>query len=120
MTERESRSLIMSYAPTFLVALSFCTFLLVQIMGYGIGTKAESENLKRLNSIADSQIAMLNEHHRKIEQSIKELKPYVVRAEAEQKRFTDLMRDVDALARAGDRDAQSVLWPVCNMKVKSE
>lgn len=111
MTDRESRSPSFSYVPIFFVVLSFCTFLMVHIMGYGIGTKLESEKLKRLNSIAEVQMALLKEHRGIIEHSIEQLKPPLIQSEALQKRFTDMLGEVSALARSGDRDARKIIGP---------
>jgi len=119
MTDHESRSSNISYAPMCLVALSFCTFLAVNL-GSGAGTMSETGNLKRLNNAADVQIALLKEHRGLVQTSIEQLKPRFIESEAYQKRITDLMRDLKALADSGDRDAKMMLYGVCDMRVNRE
>ena len=86
-------------------------------MGYRVGTKSESENLKRL---ADVQIALLKEHSGIIEHSIEQLKPRLIQLEALQKNFTDMLGEVSALARSGDRDARNIIGPDYKKHLKEE
>jgi len=110
MTAQETRiPETILYVPIVLVALTFCVFLMVQIKGLCLGTTSEAANLKRRISVADGQIALLKEHHDRIDRVIEEQKRQRVPSKAFLKRFADLSRDVKTLAHAGDRDAIKIL-----------
>jgi hypothetical protein len=55
-----------------------------------------------------------------MEHSIEQLKPHVIQSEAIQKKFTDMLGEVAALARSGDRDARDIIGPDYKKNVKGE
>jgi hypothetical protein len=109
MTALESRTPVISYVPVFFVALAFCISLLIHITGNCLGTKWESENLKRLRGFADIQFYLLSEHVRLVEEANEQLKPRFIQAEAELKHMQEVIRELYDLQRSGDEDMQRIL-----------
>ena len=111
--------------PFALIALALCVFFFGQIKGVGgmtvededaepeqeleTGTKAAMEVLLWQGSSADKQIALLKDSREKLSKAIEERKPLVNQSEALQKGFTELMKDVNALAGSGDEDAKKII-----------
>lgn len=93
------------YVPGALLALALCVFFFGQMKGAGQNAAA----LKWQNSNADGQIATLRTNREKLDQAIEERKALVEQSEVTQKQFTDLMTEVDRLARSGDKDAKLII-----------
>lgn len=104
-SEDSSHPLINPYVPAALLALSLCVFFFSQIKGAGQGASA----MKWQNQNAAKQIATLQENRDKIAKAIEERKALVEQSEVTQKQFTDLMTEVDLLARGGDQDAKLII-----------
>lgn len=104
-SEENSNPLVNLYVPAALLGLALCVFFFGQIKGAGQGATA----LKWQNDNADKQIATLRENRDKIAKTIEERKALVEQSEQTQKQFTDLMTEVDLLARGGDKDAKLII-----------
>ncbi len=103
--EENSNPLVNLYLPAALIALALGIFFFSQIKGAGQGMKA----MKWQNNNADQQISKLKESRDKLTKAIEERKPLVEQSEETQKQFTELMTEVDLLARGGDKDAKLII-----------
>ncbi len=95
--------------PVALAALSLCILAFTQLIGFRTATETEIAAMKWQSSTADKQIASLRESSAKLAKTMEEKKPLVNQSEETQKQFSDVMKDMDALARAGDEDAKSIM-----------
>ncbi len=93
------------HVPVALVALALSVLFFSQIKGVGTAT----ETMKWQSSNADKQIAVLKDNREKLAKAIDERKPLVKTSEETQKTFTDLMKDVNDLAKGGDEDAKKII-----------
>jgi len=93
------------HTPVALVALALSVLFFSQIKGVGTATttmKWQSDN-------ATKQIIALKENREKLTRAIEERRALVAQSEQTQKQFTDLMKEVDELARGGDKDAKTII-----------
>lgn len=93
------------YTPVALVALALSVLFFSQIKGVGTAT----ENMRWQSSNADKQIFALKDNRERLARAIEERRPLVAQSEQTQKQFTDLMKEVDELARGGDKDAKTII-----------
>ncbi|MEO6786434.1 MAG: hypothetical protein ABI318_09910 [Chthoniobacteraceae bacterium] len=106
MDNQEPRNPFISlHVPVALVALSLSILFFGQIKGVGTAT----DTMKWQSTTADKQIVSLKDAREKLSKGIEERKPLVSTSEDTQKQFTELMKDVDALARSGDKDAEMII-----------
>lgn len=103
--ESPSNPLVSVHVPVALVALALTALFWSQITG---ATQA-SKNITWQTSNADKQIVALKENREKLTKAIEERKTNVATAEQTQKQFTDLMKELDKLARTGDKDAKQII-----------
>jgi len=104
-TQDTQNPFISIHVPVALVALALSILFLGQIKGVGSAT----ETTKWQGATADKQIAVLKENRDKLAKAIEERAPLVKQSEDTQKKFTELLKDVDALARGGDEDAKKII-----------
>ena len=90
------------YINLSLIALALSFQCLLHISA----ARQTSENTKPQIACAKKEIAIIVENHEKLSKLIECLKIPVMITEYEQKRFTDLMKEVSDLARRGDEDAR--------------
>jgi hypothetical protein len=100
-----SNPFVSIHTPVALVALALSVLFFSQIKGVGTAT----ETMKWQSSNADKQIIALKENREKLAGAIEERKALVAQSEQTQKQFTDLMKEVDELARGGDKDAKTII-----------
>jgi hypothetical protein len=106
MENQEPRNPFVSiHVPVALVALALSVLFFSQIKGVGTAT----ETMKWQSSTADKQIVTLKDNREKLAKAIDERKPFVKTSEETQKTFTDLMKDVNDLAKGGDEDAKKII-----------
>jgi peptidoglycan hydrolase CwlO-like protein len=106
MDEQESNNpLISIHVPVALVALALCVLFFSQIMGVKTGTETMRWQLDNANK----QIDTLKDNREKLAKAIEDRKPMVATSEDTQKKFTDLIKDVNELANKGDEDAKKII-----------
>jgi hypothetical protein len=93
------------HTPVALVALALSVLFFSQFKG--VETATETMRWQRAN--AEKQIFALKDNREKLGRAIEERRALVAQSEQTQKQFTDLMKEVDALARAGDKDAKTII-----------
>lgn len=93
------------HVPVALVALALSVLFFSQIKGVGTAT----DTMKWQSSNADKQIVALKDSREKLAKAIEERKPLVATSEDTQKKFTELMKDVNDLAIGGDEDAKKII-----------
>lgn len=103
--QNDQNPLLSVHTPIALVALALCILFFNQIKGSGQAT----ETMKWQSENADKQIKELKENGDKLNAVIEQQKPNVAQSEQTQKQFTDLVKELDELSRAGDKDAQQVM-----------
>ena len=104
-SQNDKNPFLSVHTPIALVALALCMLFFNQIKGSG----QSIENMKWQSGNADKQIAELRQNTDKLSAAIEQQKPSVAQSEQTQKQFTDLIKDLDELARGGDKDAQQVM-----------
>lgn len=106
MDNQESENPFISiHVPVALVALALSVLFFSQIKGVGTAT----ETMKWQSSNADKQTVALKDNREKLAKAIEERKPLVATSEDTQKKFTELMKDVNDLAIGGDEDAKKII-----------
>ena len=103
--ENENNPFISIHVPVALVALALSSLFFSQIKGAATG----KETLELQASTADKQIAALKENHEKLAKAVEDRATLVKQSEDTQKKFTELLKDVDTLARGGDEDAKKII-----------
>jgi hypothetical protein len=103
--EELSNPFISVHTPIALVALALSVLFFSQIKG--VGTASETMRWQAQN--ADKQIFALKDNRERLARTIEERKALVAQSEQTQRQFTDLMKEVDILARAGDKDAKTII-----------
>jgi len=86
------------HTPVALLALALCVLFFTQIKGAGTA----SENLGWQTSNADNQILGLK-------RTIEVRNSLAMQSQQTQQQFSELMKEVDALARSGDKDAKGII-----------
>ena len=103
--KEDSSSFVNFYVPAALIALALSIFFFGQIKGAGQGAAA----MNWQNNNAARQITTLKENRDRLGKAIDERKALVQQSEQTQKQFTELMTEVDLLARGGDKDAKMII-----------
>jgi len=93
------------HIPLGLLALGLSFLFISQISSLN----QASENVKVQQANADKQIAALKDNYLKLSKAVEDRKALVSQSEQTQKQFTDVMRELDALAKGGDKDALQVM-----------
>lgn len=93
------------HTPVALVSLALSVLFFSQIKGVGTA----SDTMRWQSSNADKQIFALKDNREKLANAIEERKALVAQSEQTQRQFTELMREVDELARGGDKDAKTII-----------
>jgi uncharacterized protein YlxW (UPF0749 family) len=93
------------HIPVALVALALAVLFFSQIKGVSTAT----ETMKWQSSNADRQTATLKDNREKLAKAIEERRPLAATSEDTQKKFTDLMKDVNELASKGDAEAKRII-----------
>jgi hypothetical protein len=93
------------HIPLGLLALGLSFLFISQISSFN----QASENVKAQQSNAEKQIAVLKDNFLKLGKAVEERKALVSQSEQTQKQFTDVMRELDVLAKGGDKDSLQVM-----------
>jgi uncharacterized protein HemX len=93
------------HIPLALLSLALCFLFFLQIKGTG----QTSETMIWQKENAEKQIGILKENHEKLTKAIGDRKALVSQSEQTQKQFTELMKELDEIARGGDKDAQQII-----------
>lgn len=93
------------HTPIALVAFALSVLFFGQIKG----ASASSEALRFQAGNLDKQILGLKDARERLGRSIEERKVLVAQSESTQKQFTDIMKEVDELAKKGDEDAKRII-----------
>ncbi len=105
MDNQEPRNPFISvHTPVALVALAISMLFFSQIKGVG----TSNETMKWQTANADKQIAALKDNNEKLAKALEERKPLVAQSEELQKTFTEMMKDVNAIAEK-DEDAKKII-----------
>jgi hypothetical protein len=96
---------ISSHLPLTLLGLAAVMFFVAQLGNISQGT----ENMRWQSTNADKVIKNLAEARDTLEKNVETRKALVAQSEQLQKQFTDLMKELDVLARGGDKDADMII-----------
>jgi uncharacterized protein YlxW (UPF0749 family) len=106
MENQEPRNPFISiHVPVALVALALSVLFFSQIKGVGTAT----ETMKWQSTNADKQIDTLKKNKETLAKAVEDRKQLVKTSEETQKKFTDLMKDVNDAAKGGDEDAIKII-----------
>ncbi len=103
-TQEPKNPFISVHTPVALLALAISMLFFSQIKGVG----TSNETMKWQTANADKQIAALKDNNEKLAKAIEERKPLVTQSEELQKTFTEMMKDVNAIADK-DEDAKKII-----------
>jgi hypothetical protein len=104
-TQNDQNPFLSVHTPLALVALALCVLFFNQVKGTNQGI----ENMKFQSGNADKQITELKQNTEKLTAAIEQQKANVTQSEQTQQQFSDLIKEIDELSRAGDKDAQQVM-----------
>ncbi len=93
------------HIPLGLLALGLSFLFFAQIRS----SHQSLDNVKFMETNADKQIAALKDNYLKLAKGIEDRKGLVSQSEQTQKQFTDVMKELDSLAKAKDQDAVDVM-----------
>jgi len=93
------------HIPLGLLALGLSFLFISQISN----ANQASENVKVQQANADKQIAALKDNYLKLSKAVEDRKALVSQSEQTQKQFTDVMRELNVLAKGGDKDSLYVM-----------
>jgi glutamate mutase epsilon subunit len=93
------------HVPIALVALALAVLFYSQIKG----VSTASETMRWQSTTADKQIETLKKNKELLAKATEERKPLVNQSEELQKKFTEMMKDVNALSEKGDPDAKKII-----------
>ncbi len=106
MSDTETRNPFFSvHIPITLIAIALSLFFAMQ-------NKSISQNDDRMkwqHANADKAIKSYQEAKATLEKNVEERKALVAQSEQTQKQFTDMMKELNDLARGGDKDAEKVI-----------
>jgi len=97
--------------PPFIVFVLLALALIFHGLAQISGFRQTSKNLEPEIARAEKEIASIREIHEKRSKEIEKRKILVTQAEQEMKRFTNVIKELDELARHGDKDALNILGP---------
>jgi hypothetical protein len=103
--EANRNPFISSLLPLTLLGLAAIMFFVAQLGNIRQG----SENMEWQSKNADKVIENLTEARATLEKNTETRKALVAQSEQLQKQFTDLMKELDVLARGGDKDAEMII-----------
>jgi hypothetical protein len=93
------------HIPLALLALAISFLFILQIKG----SNQAAENMKWQSTNASKQITDLKAAEDKNRKTIEDRRTMVAQSEQTQKQFTDLMKELNDLSVAGDKDAQLII-----------
>jgi hypothetical protein len=96
---------ISTHLPLTLLGLAAVMFFVAQLGNIRQGT----DNMAWQSTNADKVIKSLSEARDTLDKNIETRKALVAQSEQLQKQFTDLMKELDVLARGGDKDAEMII-----------
>ncbi len=106
MSDTETRNPFFSvHVPLTLIAIALSLFFAMQ-------NKSISQNDDRMkwqHTNADKAIKSLQEAKVTLEKNVEERKALVAQSEQTQKQFTEMMKELNDLARGGDDDAKKII-----------
>ena len=106
MDNQESQNPFISiHVPVALVSLALALLFFSQIKGVGTAT----ETMKWQSANADKQTVQLKANKETLAKAIDDRKPLVIQSEGLQKTFTEMMKEVNDLAKSGDEDAKKII-----------
>ena len=103
--QEPSNPFISVHIPVALLALAISMLFFSQINGVSTST----DTIKWQRDNADKQITIYKDAKDKLSKAIEERKPLVAQSEDLQKTFTDMMREVNALAEKGNENAKKII-----------
>ena len=103
--ESNQSSFVSAHLPLTLLAGAAVLFFLSQLGSIGQGT----DSMKWQSENADKVIKNLGEAKETLDKNVETRKALVAQSEQLQKQFTDLMKELDELARGGDKDADLII-----------
>ena len=112
--QTDSNPFISVHTPIALVALALSALFFGQIKGTSQGT----ESMKWQSSNADKQIQNYREALLKLDKVIGDQAANTTQAEQTQKQFSDLMKDINDMAVAGDKDALAIMNVAAQVGIK--
>ena len=105
-TYEDNRSpFINSLLPLTLLGAAAIMYFVAQLGSIKQGTAAMEWQDKN----ADKSIKSFTEGREQLEKNVEARKALVAQSEQLQKQFTDLMKELDVLARGGDKDAEMII-----------
>lgn len=104
-TNENSSAISTVHIPLALLALALSFLFILQIRG----SNQASENMKWQSTNASKQITDLKAAEERNRKTIEDRKTMVTQSEQTQKQFTDLMKELNDLSVAGDKDAQLII-----------
>ena len=103
--QEPSNPFISVHVPIALLALAISLLFYSQYKGIATST----ETITWQSGNADKQITAYKDAKDKLSKAIEERKPLVAQSEDLQKTFTDMMREVNALAEKGNERAKKII-----------
>ena len=96
---------ISAHLPLTLLGLVAVMYFLTQLANIRVG----NDSMAWQSTNADKGIKTLTETRETLDKNIESRKALVAQSEQLQKQFTDLMKELDVLARGGDKDADMII-----------
>ena len=103
--DEDNKSLTGPLLPLTLIAITAIFFLLSQLSNI----RQVSSSMTWQNDRGDKQIKKLEELQATLTKNIESNRPTVAQSEQLQKRFQEMMKDLDDLRRGGDKDAERII-----------
>ena len=103
--EPKQSPFISAHLPLTLLAIAATIFFASQLSS----VRQSTDNMTWQSANADKQIKILNEGREALGKNIEVRKALVAQSEQLQKQFSDMMRELDELARSGDKDADLIV-----------
>ena len=103
--ESNRNPFLSAHLPLTLLAIAAIMFFASQLGGIKQGSK----NMKWQSENADKVLKNLTEANTTLEKNVETRKALVAQSEQLQKQFSDLMKELDELGRAGDKDADLII-----------
>jgi hypothetical protein len=96
---------VSAHLPLTLLGAAAIMFFVAQLGNISQGT----DNMRWQSTNADKVIKSLTEARETLDKNVETRKALVAQSEQLQKQFTDLMKELDVLARGGDKDADMII-----------
>jgi hypothetical protein len=103
--ESNQSPFISAHLPLTLLAAAAVMFFVAQLSSIDQGTSSMNWQLGQTEKV----IKNLTEARATLEKNVESRKALVAQSEQLQKQFTDLMKELDELARGGDKDAEMII-----------